>query len=115
LSYTPKYTNQSLVENLLGIIFDANSVPTNIFLNDYLIKWVEAEIDNKGYGELDLSLLEEYATKKVALQVLQIRSAHEDYRVDLSQGSYAELYKIWVKRVEEIEKILKEKIATINL
>jgi len=71
----------------------------HFFLNDYLIKWVEAEID----------------TKKVALQVLQIRSAHENYRVDLSQGSYAELYKIWVKRVEEIEKILKEKIATINL
>ena len=56
------------------------------------------------YGfNFDSKILEEYATKRVALEVLQVRAAHEDYRVDLSQGPMAALYGELKKRVEQLD------------
>ena len=48
-------------------------------------------------------LLEEYATKRVALEVLQIRAASETYNVNLAEGPLASLYRELKERVKQLD------------
>jgi len=53
------------------------------------------------------SILEEYATKKVALQVLRAKAASEDMSIDLSTGVWGALYAQLVNRVEDLDDLFK--------
>jgi hypothetical protein len=49
------------------------------------------------------ALLEEYATKRVALEVLQVRAANEDYNVNLAEGPQAALYRELKERIRQLD------------
>ena len=207
MSYTPKYTSEEKVEDLLQITIDDSSVPTSTQLLD-IIERVEKEMDarllgsytstdelvdsdgkpfiqpnflpiisvvslyvnganpnqtpswtqlTEGPGEgssfivvkknfagkllgiglyfydnipirgkarikitydygfnFDGKLLEEYATKRVALEVLMVRSFHEDYGVDLSQGYMAKLYEELKNRVKKLDEFFEKYVSTFK-
>jgi hypothetical protein len=53
-------------------------------------------------------LLEEYATKRVALEVLQVRAANESYNVNLAEGPQAALYRELKERVRQLNEFFQK-------
>ncbi|MGP3667613.1 MAG: hypothetical protein ACKD6N_03525 [Candidatus Bathyarchaeota archaeon] len=66
------------------------------------------------YGfNFEQKILEEYATKRVALEVLIVRSFNENYRVDLSQGYMSKLYEELKTRVKELEQFFEKHVSIV--
>lgn len=59
-----------------------------------------------GYN-FSTDILEEYATKKVAMQVLRAKAAAEDMSIDLSTGVWGALYSQLDARVEDLDVLFK--------
>jgi hypothetical protein len=61
------------------------------------------------YGfDFPLALLEEYATKRVALEILQVRAANESYNVNLVEGPLAALYRELKERVRRLDEFFQK-------
>jgi hypothetical protein len=61
------------------------------------------------YGfDFPSALLEEYATKRVALEVLQVRAANESYNVNLAEGPQAALYRELKERVRQLNEFFQK-------
>ena len=61
-----------------------------------------------GYN-FSMNNLEEYATKKVALQVLRAKAAAPDMALDLSTGVWGALYSQLDARVDDLDRLFKER------